>query len=913
MKKIVVYLSVLICAGTFLFIKSYKQKKTALAFDGNEAYMSANLQNRAEWELHRLVDPLTGKIPPNMYYREMKFAENLPTDAGFNFFRSDVWVHRGPFNVGGRTRAAALDIANENIIFAGGVSGGLWRSVNAGQNWTKITPTNQFLSISTIAQDKRSGKTNIWYYGTGEAYGNSAGDPGAYFYGNGVYKSTDNGLSWQALLSTVTNNTVDFDPWDIIWRITTDPSNDTQDVVYAAALRRLFKSTDGGQNWTLELGGTNGSYFTDVAVSSTGVVYATMSSDGSHKGIWRSADGTNWINILPLDTFPSEYDRIVLEIDPNNEDVVWFLAHTPGSGKMSLNYRGNEDWNSLWKYRYLKGDGAGANGKWNNLSENIPSVGTKSFDNFNAQGSYNLVVRVMPGDTNVVFIAGTNIYRSTDAFSSSTNTVQLGGYGVGTKRPNWTVYPNHHPDQHELLFLPSDPKVLINGNDGGMFRTENALASTLDWTSLNNGYLTTQLYTINMQDDESNDILIAGLQDNGNLFVNSSSSDADWVLPLNGDGSYSAIAKNRDFYILSTQLGKMAKMKLDDKGERITFARIDPMFGKNYQFINPFVLDPNDNNLLYLAEGYHLWRNDSITHIPYAENYDSIKTGWFLFSDSVKYPNRSISAISVSKKNPSNRLYIGTSGSILYRVDDANVDDPTMTRISSLVNPGNVSCMAIDPNDADKVMVVFSNYKVYSLFYSEDGGTSWTKVAGNLEENLDGTGDGPSLRWAEIMHVKDKTLYLVGTSVGLFGTDLLDGTSTEWIQLGSKSIGNVVVDMVKTRELDGTIVVATHGNGVYSAKINSVEDVLGTDEERNTLKPAFRIFPNPIQNQLTILSQGNNRETQFSILNMEGKVLIKGTLSGNITSLNAQELKPGNYFILLQNDNEKRIFRFLKM
>jgi photosystem II stability/assembly factor-like uncharacterized protein len=908
MKRLFTAICVIYCLFAIsLVFNEQENSHEVLAF--NSLDTRGGLSDRVSWELNRLVDPQTGRLPANMSYREMKFAERLPRNH--SFFRNDVWTNRGPYNVGGRTRAAAVDVSNENVLFAGGVSGGLWRSTDAGKSWSKITPTNQFLSISSIAQDTRTGKTNTWYYGTGEAYGNSASGSGAYFYGNGLYKSVDGGLTWSQLESTISNNTTDFDPWDICWRVKTDASNDTQDVVYAACLRRIYRSEDAGQNWNLELGGSFGSYFTDIAVSSTGVVYATMSSDGNQKGIWRSEDGQNWVNILPADTFPEVFERIVLDIDPNNENVVYFLAHTPGYGKLSKNYRGNEDWNSLWKYRYLRGNGTDSNGVWENLSEHIPSTGTASFDNFNAQGSYNLDVKVKPGDSNVVFIAGTNIYRSTDAFSTSDHVRQIGGYGVGTKRPKWTVYPNHHPDQHEMLFLKSDPDVLINGNDGGMFRTNDMMADTVVWESLNNGYLTTQLYTISIQQDAASDILLAGLQDNGNLFVNSSDPTENWVLPLNGDGSYSAIAKNKDFYILSTQLGKMAKMKLDEDGSRLSFTRIDPIGGENYQFINPFVLDPNDNNKLYLAAGYRLWRNDSIVSLPYAENYDSISSGWFLNSDSVTFPNRSISALAISQTNPAHRLYYGTTKSVLYRVDDAHEGDPEHKRISSLINAGNISCIAVDPHDADKLMVVFSNYKTYSLFYSEDGGDNWSKVAGNLEENDDGTGDGPSVRWADIMHVNGKTLYLVGTSIGLFGTDELDGLNTTWIQLGPNSIGNVVVDMIKTRELDGTIVIATHGNGVYSAKINKVEDVLGTPNERENAVKAVKIFPNPVRDHLQVIISHQGLTYSYAIVDLKGKTLLKGKVSGN--TINTADLDGGTYFLVLRNGEKEFVERFIKL
>ena len=90
--------------------------------------------------------------------------------------------------------------------------------------------------------------------------------------------------------------------------------------------------------------------------------------------------------------------------------------------------------------------------------------------------------------------------------------------------------------------------------------------------------------------------------------------------------------------------------------------------------------------------------------------------------------------------------------------------------------------------------MVYSNYSVYSLFHSLDGGQNWTKIAGNLEQNPSGSGNGPSCRTAEIIPLGNDTLYLVGTSVGLFGTANLDGTNTIWKQITPQTIGSVVVE-----------------------------------------------------------------------------------------------------------------------
>ncbi|MCH8286041.1 hypothetical protein IIB79_05865, partial [candidate division KSB1 bacterium] len=155
---------------------------------------------RARYEWMRTRNPRTNEIPPNIRARELAYASTLPTKENYiEVLRKSGssenvqildWVPRGPFNVGGRTRALAIDVTNENIILAGGVSGGMWRSTNGGETWTKTTSPDQLHSVSSIVQDTHPGKTNIWYVGTGELRGNSARGRGAPYRGDGVFKST---------------------------------------------------------------------------------------------------------------------------------------------------------------------------------------------------------------------------------------------------------------------------------------------------------------------------------------------------------------------------------------------------------------------------------------------------------------------------------------------------------------------------------------------------------------------------------------------------------------------------------------------------------------------------------------------------------------------------------------------------
>ncbi|MBY0436040.1 MAG: hypothetical protein K2U26_18265, partial [Cyclobacteriaceae bacterium] len=127
---------------------------------------------------------------------------------------------------------------------------------------------------------------------------------------------------------------------------------------------------------------------------------------------------------------------------------------------------------------------------------------------------------------------------------------------------------------------------------------------------------------------------------------------------------------------------------------------------------------------------------------------------------------------------------------------------------------GNVSCLTVDPTNAMRVLATFSNYSIKSIWLTENGGSTWTDISGNLEQNPDGSGNGPSVRWLDIVGNKD--LYLVGTSTGLYSTKTINGTSTVWTQVEPSVLGVSVVEQVRSRE-DGLVVVGTHGNGLFSA------------------------------------------------------------------------------------------------
>ena len=158
-----------------------------------------------------------------------------------------------------------------------------------------------------------------------------------------------------------------------------------------------------------------------------------------------------------------------------------------------------------------------------------------------------------------------------------------------------------------------------------------------------------------------------------------------------------------------------------------------------------------------------------------------------------------------------------------------------------------------DPTDEDIV-----RYCTKSIFYSENAGQSWTDVSGNLEENVSGYGAGPSVRSVYIYPLKNGYRYFAGTSTGLYSTSTLNGTSTKWVLEGAETIGNMVVDMISGRPSDGYIAIATHGNGMYSARFNTNElsvngNVVSSDGTTN-IHPKW----NPSKNGFAYLSNKSN-------------------------------------------------------
>ncbi|HQG45227.1 MAG TPA: hypothetical protein PLG50_06190, partial [bacterium] len=787
MKRTVVLIGMILIllAGFFLtrrdhHISSQPAVGKRAAAEGSEEDPSA--RSRYEWML--LSSPQTNTIPKDIGIRQNAFIHRLAEENRRLGRLSQVlhWSNRGPANIGGRTKALAIDIKNENLILAGCTSSGMWKSIDAGKTWRKTTAPDQLQSVSCIAQNKRPGKENIWYYGTGEysgGRGSSAAGPlgtTAFDRGDGIFKSTDSGSTWSLLPATVSGTAQKTDNFDFIYKVLTF----NEEGVLAATSSGIFVSSDGGASWqhVLDFGPNYPS--SDAAITSQGFFYAAIDGAGPSTGLYRSADGLTWEDFSPPD-WPDTTTRTVIAIPSSNEKTVYFLTEVANLKQ------------TLKKYTEREG--------WSDLTGNLPHHAQMT-----TYGANMMMLHVKPDDEKTLFMGTVGLYRSRDGGST------------------WEVigsFSDFHVDQHTIAFLPGNPKAMIVGNDGGLFRTDDNTAVTvqdpvygddrISWRSLNNGYVTAQFYSVAIDHATPySELVLGGTQDNSFLFTAATDSSLPWtgIFPGAMDGGFCAISDGGQ-YLYTGEAASFGfyRNEFIDGIHHWTVITPASAIGMGL-WMNPFLLDPHDTRIMYLPSQRELWRNSDLTAIPEVFPGTPTTINWNKLEN--VQPEFHISALGMSPAEP-RRLYYGTFVGRIYRLDNPHDGQPIPVEVA-----GNgiqwyghryVHCLAVDPRNIDKVLAVFPNYETMSIYYSEDGGDNWIPVAGNLEEKPDGSGSGPSVRWLATLYVKEQPVYLAGTSVGLFSTIKLDGMNTVWVQEGAGSIGNIVIDMIDVRQSDGYIAV----------------------------------------------------------------------------------------------------------
>lgn len=702
------------------------------------------------------------------------------------------WVERGPDNIGGRTRALMFDPndATNRKVWAGSVSGGLWYNsdiTDPNSSWQKVSDIMANLAITCLAYDPSS--PNVFYAGTGEGYFNSDA-----VRGEGIWKSDDSGTTWNQLASTIPTSSGTNNGYSYIQKIVVNSSGDVFAACRGTFTNRggVFKYDKIANNWSLVLSPGNGIGISadatmfdraaDIEIGTNDILYASFGLFSNGK-VYRSTDntGTSWTDITPTGGNPQ---RIELALAPSTSGTI-------GSTVIYAVARENSpspaDQDVAWIQKSTD-DGT----SWTNLT-NIPnritsSCGTGTEHFTNGQAWYDLILAVHPTNPDLVIIGGVDLHRSTDG---GTNWNQISDW-----RGSDCLVPYVHADQHSIVFRPGSSNEAIFGNDGGVAYSSNVGdigVTTPDFLHHNKGYNVTQYYSCAMRNIASDNYFLGGTQDNGShrfeqIGINSI------VEVVGGDGAFCFIDQDNPTYQMASSQNNNWRRSTDG-GSSFTWL-MAPDVGR---FINPADYDDN-TGILYAASG-----NDKFYRIS---NIEGTGTANLDGDISVSLGAADASAITVSPYT-ANRVFMATDAGEVFRIDNANTASPSSTDIDPGVLPsGYIACIEIGAND-DELLVTYSSYGVNSVWYTNNGGTTWTSKEGNLP-------DMP-IRWA-LFNPNDRNEVLLATEVGVWSTDDLSAGTVAWDATNS-GLANVRCDMMQYRPADGLVLVATHGRGMYTTDV----------------------------------------------------------------------------------------------
>jgi photosystem II stability/assembly factor-like uncharacterized protein len=822
-----------------------------LDMDGMEQAM------RQEFKMTR--DPLLNTVPRERLELAKQQAQSIMSLRTMAL----SWVERGPNNIGGRTRAILVDRsdASGNTVFAGSVSGGIFKTTNftaATPVWAPVNDQMLNLAVTALVQDKNN--ASIMYAGTGEGWFNIDGLRGA-----GVFKSTDGGATWTRLPSTA--------GYEYVQDVVVDNNSNVYVSLRNATTtnRGVLRSTDGGTTWTQVLGAPLPGFATgraaDLEVASNGDIYATlgvfsrtqvMKSTVSINGVNTGAIGT-WVDITPVHTTPTQRGKIVSA--PSNAQRLYLMMQDSASSQIKTLYR-SSDGGTVW--------------------DSIPAPGALN-NGAVSQNWYNLTAAVDPNNPDILVVGGFHIARSVDAGNNFTD-INVAGV---------------HVDQHELVYVSSTS--LIVGNDGGIYYSTNVNSGSPSFSNRNNGYNVTQFYGADLHPTNTN-YFLAGAQDNNTQKFTSAGMNSTNPV-VGGDGGIPHIDQSDGQIQIASTTGNNFYRSTNGGA---SFSYMSSVSNNRGQFINPSDYDDNLNTL---------YSGDNPGNYYYINSIDATPAGSINNLAQIG-ANREVTAIKVDPFHAAT-VWLGTNSlatgviPVVIRVGNANTSSPNVTISTTLAVPAgaSISSIDVDPANGNHLLATVSNYGVASVFESTDGGASWGNIEGNLPDMPVYWGifvpanaqlNGPSGGNGGI---------LLGTELGVWSTSAISGVGTQWIPNGN-GFPNVRTDMLKYRASDYTVLAATHGRGLFTTVMPSVPTGINTVSNTKDFIRFATISPS----QLYIRTGNLNlNKMQIRVFDMNGRLMHSSDAKYTDQTINVNRLAAGSYILKIYGTRgEQYTWHFVK-
>ena len=857
--------------------KEYKNLAKSVPKPDDSSIKPDNPEMSAYQNYYTIIDPQLKKVPYDRllkaYYNVQRSSENKPA------FRENIAWNQVRSDMGGRIRGIMWDPNDTNKVWACSVTGGLWYNddiENDSSNWNIVNGFWPGLSTNCITYDPNDPK--IFYVGTGEyhtariIYRESSGT------GYGIWKTTDAGTTWNIIESTKKFKYIS----DIKVR-----NENGKSIVYVGVLSGIYKgvnhlskpeeglyrSDDDGLSWKQVLPDIQGDTLpfapADIEVTANNRIFigslknikgdggaTILWSDTGLKGSWHIFD--QYENIIKNDSQYPLPGRVVLASAPSDSNIIYALVGAGWYNNYGFNYA---------RGRYiLKSIDGGLSWKEKSIPKNDPSWASLSWHAFN--------VSVNPADPENVFVGGLDLWKSVNGGNNWARTSDWGGMYSG----GGTDYV--HADQHWIAYKPGSSTKAIFSTDGGVFYSPNADNILPEYEERNNNLSTLQFYSCDLSPVENLNLFIGGLQDNGSLLYLEQALNINSMIS-GGDGAYCFIDKDDPQFIITSVYYNRYYLF-----ENLSYKWSFGQYGTGV-FINPGDYD-SKNNILYTNacsfDGTRANKLLSITILPDT----SINTFINIGTDLQTY----FSHIKVSPFSDADytKLFVGSQNGRLFKVTDPLSDIHTLEIGSSDFPIANISCVAVGGSE-DTLLVTFSNYGVQSVWETYDGGKNWTDISGNLP-------DIP-VRWA-IYHPQNANQIMLGTELGIWVKE----NRTDNIWTISPSFPNVRVDMLKIRENDNTVLVASHGLGLFWGKWN--RDFVGIQEKYINNK--LTVYPNPSNGVFQVKIKNKDLiDSKFIVKDLQGNTVSKGkfnSIKHNIQNIDLSGISKGVYILEIKNENK---------
>lgn len=688
----------------------------------------------------------------------------------------------GPALMSGRISDIAIHPLKHSIRYIAVGSGGVWKTMNAGTTWTPVFDDQPSYSIGCVTLDPTN--PDVVWVGTGEnVSGRHVG------YGDGIYKSLNGGTTWKNM---------GLEKSEHIAKILIDPRD--PNVIYAAAEgplwnpggeRGLYKSTDGGNSWTLSLKIDENTGVTDAAFEpgNPDILYAAayqrrrsvaaFLGGGPQSGIYKSTDaGKNWRK-LTVGIPTGDMGKIGLAVSPQKPNVVY--ATIEAADKEKGFYR-SENRGESWEKRnsYISG-----------------GTGPHYYQEIYADPHrFDRVIQM-------------------DVWMNVTDD------GGKTFRKLGEKYK--HSDNHALAFDPADPDYLLAGSDGGLYETRDRGETWKFFANLP----VTQFYKLALDNSLPFYNVHGGTQDNcsqmgpSRTLNNNGITNRDWFITSGADG-YACAVDPEDPNIIYCEWQVGSLLRYDKKSGELVDIQPQPEKGEDaprWNWDSPVLISPHSHTRLYFAS-QRLYRSDDRGDSWTAISPD-LSRKIFRYKQEIMGRVWSVDAlwdfgamsfygnVTTISESPllEGLIYAGTDDGLVQVTEDGGKNWQKIEIFPGVPPYSFVNDIRASEHDANTVFAVFDNhkrgdYKPYIL-RSTDRGRTWVSISGDLPDR--------HIVWSIVQDHEKADLLFTGTEFGIFFT--LDG-GTRWIKLQG-GLPTISFRDIEIQKRENDLVGASFGRSFY--------------------------------------------------------------------------------------------------